>query len=574
MARFLRLFLLSLLFSAGAARETRAQDEPVDGAAEPEPSGGAESEQPGTPSSDTGDPFSGSDSDTASEDDIIMDPELEGVPHASGSEKTTGADEGSGRATGIARMVLRSRFGIDVQWEDERQEVYEATQLMLLEAKVRRSESLRFAAGIRARHQVSAMKEDTAETSAERILLDVAPTAGYADATVADGLHLRAGYQIVRMGRFDVYSASNFLDGLDLRNGPATLPEAAEFAQPALRLDWDAAQWLSLKAIYLPFFQPHIVEYSDSDYALMPMDQATMDAFVSIMVGHQGELPLSDYGREQMKRYLSRSARSRSSEGSFAAFVPDPDLRDPQGALRVTAHGPAGELALTAGTALERLPAVVMTQDHYEMLIDIVERGEADPPDVYAGDPLSVQAFYNRFFVVALDGATHAGPVQFGAEVAYLKDRTLYAARPNSWPLAEYTDLLHAGLRAEYIGGTEWLAALEAFLQYSLYLPFGDDEQWMFLEQNRFLRGAALHLAWSPLDGAVTLEAAGALMSGPTYLVAPRFEVRLVSELYAELGAFFVGGPTPSSTFAGPDMTLGGMYDAVDQVFVGLRWLP
>jgi hypothetical protein len=600
MATFFRLFSLMLLIGAGTASNVLAQQKPEP--APPQPAGGDEAQDTGEPGDQQSpDRPVGQEAEVAAEprsaavpsvaepaaeapgpeepvDDIIVDPELEGVPPVSGTGREPAVATMQERSSGIVRMVLRSRFGADVQWEDPREEVWEATQLMLLEATVRRSENLRFMVGIRARHQYSAMREDTVESQAERMQLDAAPTAGYADATLTDGLHLRAGYQIVRMGRFDVFSASNFLDGLDLRNGPATMPEAAEFAQPALRVDWDALQWLSLKAVYLPFFQPHIVELSDSDYALMPMDQASMDAMLYGIVGPESEDPNqelpSDYARELMRKYLPRSARSRMGQGSFSAFTPDPDLSDPQGALRITAHGAAGEAALTAGSALERLPAVAMTDEAYEMLRDLMLTGDVGrPPELQVDDPLSTQVFYNRFYVFALDGATDIGPLQLGAEAAYMKDRTVYAVRPDAWPLPQYTDILQFGLRAEYVGGMDLVAALEGFFAYSLYLPFDDEEKWLFMEENRFMRGIAAHLGWSPSEWGWTFETAGAIMSGPTYLIAPRIEARLIDELYAEVGAFFVGGPS-ASTFGAPDMTLGGLYDGIDQVFVGLRWLP
>jgi hypothetical protein len=597
MAMFFRLSLPVLLLGTGMAAAALAQDAPPGAPADPdtatdeqpgavEPGADQGSEQRGEPEQPGADepaaeespaveePAAQPDESGAAADDIILDPELEGIPPASGADPQSAPASDREDYTGIVRMVLRSRFGVDVEWDDPREEVWEATQMALFEATVRRSENLRFMVGLRGRHQFSAMQKDTAETPSERVLLDAAPTAGYADATLTDGLHLRAGYQIVRMGRFDVFSATNFLDGLDMRNGPATMPEAAEFAQPALRLDWDAQQWLSLKAVYLPFFQPHIVELSDSDYALMPLNQASMGNIATGIIGPEGD-ELSDYVRELMIDHLPRSARSRMNESSFSAFAPDPDLTDPQGALRITAHGPAGEVALTAGTALERLPAVAMTEENYELMSDLMRSGVVgQPPDLQVDDPLAMQIFYNRFYVFSLDGATDVGPVQVGAEAAYLMDRTMYAVSEGAFPSPQYTDMLHLGLRAEYVGGTEWLATLEGFFAYSLYLPAYDDQEWMFMEQNRFMSGGALHLAWSPSDWGWTFEASGALLNGPSYLVAPRIEARLVAELYAEVGAFFVGGPSSSSGFGGPETTLGGIYDDVDQVFVGLRWLP
>ena len=565
-----RLLLLTLALGLQCSRIAGAQDEQQAGQLAPQPGKGREDTSDELATTDDAGPemsASGGVGVAASgADEVIADPELQGV--APGRPQDRPVEPFT--PTGHVRLRLRSRVATDVKWEDPREEVWEATQIALLEAKLRRTEHLRFAAGIRMRHHFASLKEDTVDAEAERFELDAVPTAGYADVTLLDGLHLRAGYQIVHLGRFDVFSASNFLDALDLRNGPTTMPEAGQFAQLAVRIDWDPLTWLSLRAVYLPFFQPHLFTLFDSDYALFPAEQAQYESAYEGIIAEVDEPMDSAPMVRLLKLHMPRSVRSGFAESGFSAFAPEPSLVHPQGAVCITAHGSTGEIGMTAGTALERLPAIYLSDE----VFDALRTGSSDARQPLDPDePLPLEVMYNRFAVFALDGATDIGPVQLGAEVAYILDRTFYAVKVDSWPWPEYTDLLHVGLRGEYIRSTEWILALEGFFAYSLYVPYEPDREWLFLEQGRYLRGAAAHISWSPSDIGWTFEAGGAVFSGPSYFVSPRVEVRLISEFYAEVGAYLVGGPS-ATTFGSADIALGGLYDHIDQVFVGLRWLP
>jgi hypothetical protein len=281
-----------------------------------------------------------------------------------------------------------------------------------------------------------------------------------------------------------------------------------------------------------------------------------------------------------------RSELARTSTNAFALFAPEPDFENPQGALRLTARAPAGELSLTAGTALERLPAVTLN--------DALEKTLAEPqlpgPDGVLGtsddtpnigdvagallkgeDLFTVE--YRRFALLAVDGATDIGPVQVGAEVAYIANRTFFAGSRISGvaPRPGSTDVVNAAVRAEYVASERWLASMEAFGYYALDEPAGSNRAWMNLEQGRFLRGIALAGRVAPFDIPVAVDGTLILVSGPTWFVAPRLEWEAVERLFFELGAFFVEGPRPGLT---PDTAIGGIYDPIDQVYVGVRWVP
>ena len=340
------------------------------------------------------------------------------------------------------RVVLHSRFGVDTYWEDDLEDVIEATQIALFEVTHHRTENLRFAVGLRGRHVAARRRGEDGDAHYE---LDAVPTAGYVDGTLVPGMYLRAGYQVVTLGRFDVFSAANVLAVQDLRSGPTAVPDALHVAQPALRLDVDRGSGFAFQAVYVPFFQPHLVTLYGTDYALLaPIDREP-----------------ASLGRAVAP--VNRSALEQASTGVFSAFTPEPDLEEPQGALRATYRAGAGEVSLTTATALERLPVIVIDPARTER-------------------PVSID--YPRFAVVSVDGVADAGPFQLGLEVAYLHDRSLFTEAvdddpigpsvglgpvsitdvgPLDFALSEQTRVAHVAARAELVEGAEWIALVEGF---------------------------------------------------------------------------------------------------------------
>src|ERR1041385_89846 len=201
-------------------------------------------------------------------DEIIEDPELQGpsrAPPAPTAPSTTVAPPPPPAVSAPTfRLSLHTRWGVDTQRIHASQDVTEGTSVLVFEAEQRRSDALLLSVGLRARHVFAERRDGEA-----RYELDVVPTSAFADVTLTDGVHVRAGYQTVSLGRFDVFSATNFLAAYDLRSGPVTMPEAGEVGQPAIRFDMDRVSGFLLQTWFLPFFQPDIVTVYGSDYALL-----------------------------------------------------------------------------------------------------------------------------------------------------------------------------------------------------------------------------------------------------------------------------------------------------------------
>ncbi|HKU39670.1 MAG TPA: hypothetical protein VJR89_16030 [Polyangiales bacterium] len=486
------------------------------------------------------------------QDEVIDDPEVGPATPQPAAATTPGGFEGD------ARLRLHARVGLDVYHSDPREEVWESSGIANLETTLRRSDDLRIALGVRARYHAAWLEQPVADAGSRRIDFGAVVTAGYVDLGVADGLHVQLGYQPVQLGRFDLISAVDVLSAFDWRDGPATMPEAYQLAQFAARVDYDPAAWLALRVLYVPFFIPHLISLVEGDYAVARQTQASIDAETS-------SLGVAN----RLATYLSRADRERLAQSGLAALTPEPDLASQQAALRLTLHGAAGELAFTAATALEHVPALYFTQ---EAIDSIADPTSADVGARLAAAQRPVRVEYGRFAVIAIDGALDVTPLSLGFEAAYSWHRTLYTLGsgdyPDTLPLPDTTDVVQLGAKLEYVHESSWLVTLEAFGAYALEVPRDPGRGWMFLTAGRFLIGAALATVWSPWDRLrVTLGALA--FTGPSVFLAPSLAYELLSGLEIELGGVIVQGPAPPLVVT-PQLALGTLWDTTDQVFVGL----
>ncbi|MET0389688.1 MAG: hypothetical protein ABW321_27190 [Polyangiales bacterium] len=501
---------------------------------------------------------------TTDESVLLEDPELAARsdgPHA--DEDTTSQEHPSvviqPTYTSEGHMRLHSRFGLDLYHADPREETWEGTNLAIFETSVRRSANLRFAAGVRVRFHIASFVHDAPDAKAQRLQLDVSPTAAYVDTKLAEGAHLQLGYQSVHMGSFDLISAADVLSVADLRNGPATMPEAAEVAQLALRFDYAPTTSLSLRAIYVPFFTPHIVSIAEGDYAIFRRNQTQVASDIAML----GVAPSS------LLENLSRTDRERLAEVGYAVFSPETDLRSQQGAIRLTAHGATGELSLSVATALEHVPAFYFTPEAIDAIREPRNREVAERLEMVSRP---VQVHYGRFALLAVDASIDVSPLSIGVETAYMLNRTLYTlgsgAYPGTLALPDTTDVLQAGLRIEYVRGPELAAVIETFGVYALSEPKDPTRGWVGLEAGRYLAGLAAGGTWTPGFG-LRGDLAVLALTGFTWVIMPRIAYTLFEDFEVEVGMIVVEGPPPPANVT-PHIGLATLYDTTDQVFVGL----
>jgi hypothetical protein len=507
----------------------------------------------------------------SSGDGLIDDPELSGT--APSKTSFTESSSSSSPDPGDVRLVLHTRLWRDLHVDDPREEILDSTTVAAMEATLRRSDKLRFSIGVVASYHYASLQNDVPDAPKSRYEFDAIPTSAYVDATVTSGLNVRVGYQPVHLGRFDAFSATNVLSVYDVRQGPATLPEVPEIGQFAALTDWDMAGWLSLRAIYIPFFTPNIVSVFEGDYALIPLRQANINQ------GFDNLDQLADGSRQWITSNLSRADRERIATSALSAFAPAPSLMYPQGALRVSTHGSAGELAATFSTALEHTPAFRLSKEALMSLSEMPMQLPSDP------QPNAITVEYNRFAAVSIDGAIDLSPFSIGAELAYQFHRTLYAvgvATSGQYAIAQpdFTDIAQAGARIEYTQSAHWLFALEGFGMYAIQAPSDPHRGWLFLQRGAWAYGAGGLFGYSA-DFGLHLELGGTFFMGPSGIVSPRIAYTIVDGFDAEVGGLFIFGPTPPVVGVGPppvystpNIAIGGIFNNVDHVYVGLRYRP
>ncbi len=497
---------------------------------------------------------------SARADDVIEDPELAAVPH----EAPVAAPPSNGPRETTWHTTLHTRWGVDTDWTRPSQDVVEGTTVAALEVEQRRSDTLLLSAGLRVRHGFAVH-----QSGAAAYTLDVAPLSLFADVTPGPGYHVRVGYQVISMGRFDLFSATNFLSTYDLRSGPVTMSEASPIATPAVRFDFDKVRGFTLQAFYVPFFVPDLIALYGTDYALLsPLDRLNTET--------------GNATREVFERALGRSGLTTLSTDALQALAPPPDFRSPQGAIRATLYGSAGELSATVGTALEPLPTLVLSpafSSYLNSTATAIAQMAPLPtaPDSVWDHPIGVE--HPRYGIASLDGAFDVGPVQLGAEAAYMLDRTLMATGPGTpangnIPIGnpERVNMAQFGLRAEYVRGTEWAVVVESFLAMAMRNPSAAGAGWFGMD-GRYAYGVAAGAHYTPEKSRLRFELGGAALAVATYVLMPRVEWEALNAFFLELGAVFVQGHTPF-VLGVPNTSLGGLYNDVDQVFIGARWAP
>ena len=504
--------------------------------------------------------------------------------------------------TGIAMVEVVGQLQADTRQEGGLEDAYETRLRLDSEVEFRRSRRLRLSIGVRTdlfwalpargdpdlkvpasegvpAHQDRALDQD-------RFELDILPLSAYLDVTIADGLHLRLGEQIVTMARMDFYSPIDMLAVNDLRGQPKLEASTPKLAQPAIRLDWDIGAWATLQVFYVPWFMPHL-------------PRSNRDRYVADVLGtSEDSLPTV------LDTLIDPSFQTKVPEEMLRFIGPAPDFRTPQVAARLNIRGPGRELALSGGTALEKMPSIYTTPLAEDFAFS---RGEWELPvseAIARGDGL-IDIVYHRYWQLGLDGSFDLGPLTLGFEFTYSPSRHLYyAARPEGEALPQpnvtepirdavrdgatlvepsnVTDpsirkgvpTVQGALHVEWLRGTRFGLIMEAFWWNALELPFDKDRDWWaFIPGTGAFIGGLVGMVYRIDDGRWTINFATLTCPGPSLILMPQLELRATDQLYVNIGAGFYEGPPPTR-HGGQDLNFGGLYSGYDQVFIGFRYNP
>jgi len=528
--------------------------------------------------------------------------------------------------TGIAHLEAIGQFGADMRHEGDLEDAYETRLRFDAEVEFRRSRKLRLSVGLRtdlfwgmpARDDgtlsapaVTSASDPTKVllparnyrvTEQDRFELDLLPLSAFVDVTPANGFHMRIGTQPVSMARMDFYSPNDMLAAFDLRGQPKLAAGGGRLSQPALRTDWDMGSWATLQVIYLPWFMPNLM-------------RPNRDQYVARVLGTGGY-----GGQSQLQELIDPSYQVKASEASMRFVGPAPDFATPQAQARLNMRGRGFELALTGGTAIEKMPSVYLTP-----IAESVSQGdkaqgeEPDPSQELAGyvdAQLPVIDFaYHRYAQVGVDGSFDISPFSVGFELAYSPSRTLAAAsleveqregsktlqaahlpQPNvTEPIVDPNPstgdwgnvlnekirvgvpVVQAALHVEYLLGETLVIAAEAFLVKALELPFDKTRDWWgFIPRTGLYAGGLLAASYlpNPSVGRWRFDLSMVSLVGPSLIAMAQIECRVTDKLYLNVGAQIFEGPQQQILGGAQTVNAGGLYGGYDQVLLGFRYVP
>ncbi|MDB4989586.1 MAG: hypothetical protein JWN04_4764 [Myxococcaceae bacterium] len=569
------------------------------------------------------------------EDEVISDPELdEGPPRrasqvpsavAGWGELDKSTDEPRARPrprddehdplanTGTSRLVAFGQFGSDIHHEGDLEDAYETRLRFDAEVEFRRSKKVRLSIGVRTdllwalpargdcalRHGGTCAHPVTTDTalSQGRFELDILPLSAYVDVTPKSGFHMRIGDQQVSMARMDFYSAVDMLAAFDMRGQIGLGQSTGKLAQPAVRVDWDLSSWATLQMVYLPWFMPNLV-------------RPNRDRFVSRELGTSGAALPANID------HLIAPGNQTKANGDFIRFVgPQPDFTKPQGQARLNMRGHGFELAVTGGSALEKLPSIYATPE-----LEKYVRGSGDSQvfvDLQNGKSV-VDVAYHRYEQIGIDGTIDIAPLNVGFELAFSPSRhlvaataahlpqvtqTLYLPQPNvSRQIVDPTEkdpsnvtnksirkgvpLLQGALHVDWLKGETFAVAIEGFFVQALKLPYDTTRDWWgFVPKTGLYAGGILGGTYRPdPNGRWRFDGSLVGLIGPSVIFMPQIEYKALDTLFINVGAQFFEGPIPMAT--GSDgksdpisggvqsLNVGGLFCGYDQVYVGFRYVP
>jgi hypothetical protein len=586
-------------------------------------------------------------SNASSDDEVIADPELSGGGKSSGGEhdygwgtvyKPKGAEEPESGVqvapeepdptanTGIAKLEISGQTAIDTHAEENLEDFYEARLRFGGEVDFRISRRLRLSIGTRldfawyapfqgdddltqdytdpetmqtTRVHHTALQEDRYE-------LDIIPLSAYIDATIADGVHLRIGEQVISLARMDGISVTDMLAVVDFRPQTKNDPSGLKLAQPAVRLDWDFNSWSTLQLVYVPWFMPHLMRPNRDNYVGRAVTSG----------GSEGVPPTV------VSRLINPSYQTLAQQEVLRFVGPAPDFSHPQAEARMNFRGSSFEVALLGGTALEKIPAVYYTPLANSILLgpgNTSEQRSAYYDDLQRAAGLVAEGAtltdfaYHRYYMAGIDGSFDISPIQIGFEFSYSPSRHLYTSDMTGYSLpipdtskqiadeddagwndptiaprlGHVTDpnirkgaqMVQAALHVEYLKGESLLLAAEGYLFQALELPHSKTRQWLGfpVDKGTFLAGLVT-ASYNIQEGKYRFDATFFATTGPSFIITPQIEFQVVETFYLNIGAQFYEGPTPNNLNqprrVATNLTLGGVLSGYDNVYLGFRWSP
>lgn len=329
-----------------------------------------------------------------------------------------------------------------------------------------------------------------------------------------DAFTLRIGQRTLRWGSTDIFSPNDIVNPVDYREGfrPELDVPLVPIPLAQVQMAWEHA---AVEFTYAPFFSPHRLSVYGGPWSLLdPQPQ------FHTLVG-------------ALKHEVSSAAEEDVQSLLVAGDPPDESILNGSLGTRVTLRGPRFDVNASASYAWDRNPVVT---------VDASKRGLS-----------MISTRYERQVVLGLDGRMVLGNLVAKFDVTYQPERTTYtqsmmSARPR---------VMCAAGGFEYLRGSSSQVLVEMVGLRTLDSAPAGDSYVFFHDTSLQLAAYARH---SFVDDQWRLEIMGRYsLSEHDWYLAPSLSYQVRSGHMMSLGALAIGGP------AG---TVGGLFDANDQVLV------
>jgi hypothetical protein len=367
----------------------------------------------------------------------------------------------------------------------------------------------------------------------------------FIDVSLAEGLQLKLGYQVISWGKLRALSAGDLMAARDFRLGPLAGIDSLRIPTPAMVLSWFPVEALTFEVAYSPFFSPDKFNIFGTNYALLgPNNPNTNGAVFRTL-----RQALDPDSYERIGAELSRlnSPNARPDSGDVAA--------------RLTLHGPRFDVGLSAGYIRSGLPVIVMDP--------AIEQILAGTPNLesLAGVGTALQegrqlfaAEYPRFVQAALDLEVTLGEVSLSMEGGYARSSPVLVYGPSDvFPRGQLMDVVQGGANLTYAPSLKGYLVLEGSMMQSLRRANDGSQLFLSNASDRFgLLLVFLHL--NPKMQVLELTLLGTT-SGPSGMVLGKYGLQVTESVAFGVGALGVVGP---STWAA---SVASFQSGLDQVF-------
>jgi hypothetical protein len=139
--------------------------------------------------------------------------------------------------------------------------------------------------------------------------------------------------------------------------------------------------------------------------------------------------------------------------------------------------------------------------------------------------------------------------------------------------------VVSGALHVDWLHGESFAIALEGFFLKATQRPYDMTRDWWgFIPKKAIYAGGVLGASYRPDPdaGRWKLDLSVVGLVGPSLIVMPQVEYRVLDVLYLAAGAQIFEGPSPTYHNVGgaQNLNIGGLFNGYDQAYFGFRYVP